>query len=121
MLDASDPRFVNEAAQRGIFAYITDRDPQELQSALDIVLRRFAEFHSLEGAFGRRAVIERAKGILMERHAIDEQRAFELLRDHSRHTGRKLIDVAHATSDMHTLLPAAPRPSRPAEQHGGSV
>jgi AmiR/NasT family two-component response regulator len=121
MLDASDPQFVNEAAQRGIFAYITDSDPQELQSALDIVLRRFAEFHSLEGAFGRRAVIERAKGILMERHAIDEQRAFELLRDHSRRGGRKLIDVAHATADMHTLLPAAPRPSRPAGQHGGSV
>lgn len=112
MLDASDPQFVNEAAQRGIFAYITDGDPQELQSALDIVLRRFAEFQSLEGAFGRRAVIERAKGILMERHAIDEERAFELLRDHSRHTGRKLIDVAHATTEMHTLLPAAPAPIR---------
>jgi response regulator NasT len=62
VLDASDPEFVNEAARRGIFAYITDGDPQELQSALDIVLRRFAEFQSLEGAFGRRAVIERAKG-----------------------------------------------------------
>jgi AmiR/NasT family two-component response regulator len=112
VLDASDPRFVNEAAQRGIFAYITDGDPQELQSALDIVLRRFAEFQSLEGAFGRRAVIERAKGVLMERHAIDEQRAFELLRDHSRHTGRKLIDVAQATVELHLLLPGAPGPLR---------
>jgi response regulator NasT len=112
VLDASDPQFVNEAAQRGIFAYITDGDPQELQSALDIVLRRFAEFQSLEGAFGRRAVIERAKGVLMERHAIDEQRAFELLRDHSRHTGRKLIDVAHATVELHLLLPGAPGPLR---------
>ena len=29
---------------------------------------RFTEYHDLEGAFGRRAVTERAKGILMERH-----------------------------------------------------
>ena len=108
VLDAGDPDFVNEAAQRGIFAYITHGDLQELQGALDIVLRRFAEFQSLEGAFGRRAVIERAKGILMERHAVDEQRAFELLRDHSRHTGRKLIDVAHAIAEMHMLLPGPP-------------
>jgi AmiR/NasT family two-component response regulator len=56
-------------------------------------------------------VIERAKGILMERHALDEQRAFELLRDHSRRTGRKLIDVARATAEMHTLLPGAPTTS----------
>ena len=33
------------------------------------MLRRFAEYRDLEGAFQRRAVTERAKGILMERHA----------------------------------------------------
>ena len=80
--------------------------------ALAGVLRRFAEFQSLEGASGRRAVIERAKGILMERHAIDEQRAFELLRDRSRHARRKLIDVAHATVELYLLLPGAPSPLR---------
>src|SRR5688572_26557504 len=46
----------------------------EWQSSIDIVLQRFAEFHALQGAFGRRALIERAKGILMERHAIDERK-----------------------------------------------
>ena len=51
-------------------------EPQELQSAIDVVLRRFAEYHNLEGAFGRRAVIERAKGILMERLGVDDQAAF---------------------------------------------
>jgi AmiR/NasT family two-component response regulator len=45
----------------------------------DIVLRRFAEYHDLQGAFGRRALTERAKGILMERHSISEENAFELL------------------------------------------
>jgi len=45
------------------------------------VLRRFAEYHDLQGAFGRRALTERAKGILMERHGIDEASAFEMLRE----------------------------------------
>ena len=69
------------------------------------MLRRFAEYHDLDGAFGRRAVIERAKGILMERHSIDEERAFDLLREHSRARNRKLLDLANAVVDGHRLLP----------------
>jgi response regulator NasT len=71
-------------------------------------LRRFTEYHDLEGAFGRRAVTERAKGILMERHSIDEPAAFELLREHARTTNRKLVDVAFAVADAHRLLPKQP-------------
>jgi response regulator NasT len=106
LLDAKDPEFVNEAAKRGIFAYVADGDSDQLQSSLDIVLRRFGEYHNLEGAFGRRAVTERAKGILMERHGLDEHAAFEMLRAHSRRTGRKLVDVAEAVVDSHLMLPA---------------
>src|SRR5918994_3740228 len=84
LLHEPDPRFVKEAAKRGVFAYITDRDGEEWQSSIDIVLRRFAEYQDLEGAFGRRAITERAKGILMERHAVDEARAFQMLRERSR-------------------------------------
>jgi response regulator NasT len=105
ILETNDPDFVNEAAKRGVFAYITDGDAEELQGAIDIVLRRFAEYHNLEGAFGRRALTERAKGILMERHRIDEKEAFELLRSHSRRSGRKLIEIAEAVATSHLLLP----------------
>jgi AmiR/NasT family two-component response regulator len=109
VLDVQDREFINEAAQRGIFAYIAHgNDPQEMQSAIDIVLRRFAEYHALEGAFGRRAVTERAKGILMERHDIDEQAAFALLRDQARRTNRKLVDIADAVVASRPMLPARP-------------
>ncbi|HEX5909751.1 MAG TPA: ANTAR domain-containing protein [Thermoleophilaceae bacterium] len=111
ILESNDPVFVNEAAKRGIFAYVSAGDPAELQSALDIVLRRFGEFHSLEGAFGRRAMTERAKGILMERHGVGEREAFELLRSHSRQTGRKLIEVAEAVATSYLLLPAPDKPA----------
>ena len=72
LLHARDPEFIREASKRGVFAHISDADVEDWQSSIDIVLRRFAEYQDLEGAFGRRALIERAKGVLMERHAIDE-------------------------------------------------
>jgi AmiR/NasT family two-component response regulator len=74
-----------------------DDDPKELQSALDIVLRRFAEYHNLEGAFGRRAMIERAKGILMAVYRINEQQAFDMLRSQSQRSGRKAARPAGGT------------------------
>jgi AmiR/NasT family two-component response regulator len=104
LLAADDPAYIHEAAKRGIFAYIVDTTPDELQSAIDITLQRFAEYHSLQGAFGRRAVIEQAKGILMSRHAIDADDAFERLRGHSQHNGHKVADVAQAIVDSHLLL-----------------
>lgn len=107
LLHAPDPAFVREASKRGVFAYITD-DDEQWQESIDIVLRRFAEYHDLEGAFGRRALTERAKGILMERHSVDEARAFAMLRDHARASNRKLIDVASAVVDGHRLLPREP-------------
>jgi AmiR/NasT family two-component response regulator len=105
LIHAPDPGFVREASRRGIFAYITDDDSNEWQSSIDIVLRRFTEYHDLQGAFGRRAVIERAKGILMERHSVDENGGFDLLRTHARKSNRKLVDVATAVVDGHALLP----------------
>ena len=104
LLSAEDPAYVREAAKRGVFAYIVDTTPEELQSAIDITLQRFTEYHNLQGAFGRRAVIEQAKGILMARRGIDADRAFEMLRDHSQHSGHKLNDVAAAVVDSHLLL-----------------
>src|SRR5581483_1933403 len=106
LLSTKNPSYVREAAKRGVFAYIVDTTPDELQSAIDITLQRFTEYHSLQGAFGRRAIIEQAKGILMARHAFTAERAFDLLRDHSQHTGRKVVDVAQAIVESHLLLAA---------------
>lgn len=105
VLAATDSSFVQEAAKRGIFAYVVEADQGALESALEIVLLRFAEYHGLEGAFGRRAVIERAKGILMERHQLDEREAFELLRQHARRNNQKIVEVSIAVIDGAVHLP----------------
>jgi AmiR/NasT family two-component response regulator len=105
LLDTTDESYVNEAAKRGVFAYVVmGGDSGELQNALDITLRRFAEFHNLEGAFGRRAIIEQAKGILMARNSIDADAAHQLLKTQSQSTGTKLSDVAQTITEAHLLL-----------------
>ena len=111
LLRRSDPEFVKEAAKRGAFAYIADGDPRSLQGSIEIVFRRFADYQDLKRAFERRAMTERAKGILMERHGIDEARAFELLRGSARRRNRKLIDVATAVVEGHPLLPKQSTPT----------
>jgi two-component system, response regulator / RNA-binding antiterminator len=112
LLTAEEPGYVREAAKRGVFAYIVDTTPDELQSAIDITLQRFTEYHNLQGAFGRRAVIEQAKGILMARNGIDADKAFAKLREHSQQNGQKLADVATAIVDSHLLLlPQDPPPA----------
>jgi AmiR/NasT family two-component response regulator len=122
LLAEEDAGFVRRAAERGIYAAVRDGDPNAIQSAIEIALRRHAEtarlvqqVGKLEGALERRAVIERAKGILMERHGIDDREAFDRMRGHARSHNRTVVDVASAVTDGHALLGTAPE-----ESAGGS-
>jgi response regulator NasT len=104
VLDGEDPDFIEAAARSGIFAYITSLDPEALRGAFDVAMRRFGQAAALEGALGRRAVIERAKGVLMERHSVDDGAAFEMLRERARASGCKVVEVSEAVLSAHPLL-----------------
>ena len=104
--------FVARAAERGISAWIEKISPEVVQGAIEVALRRYEEtqrletkVEQLESALDRRAIIERAKGILMERHSLDDRAAFELLRDHARSQSRRVVDVARTVTEGHALLP----------------
>jgi AmiR/NasT family two-component response regulator len=101
-----------KAADMGIAGYVDSWEPDDLKAAIEVALKRHRDEERLqakvsqrETALERRAVIARAKGILMERHSVDDRRAFELLRDHARSGGRRVIDVAQSVLDGHALLP----------------
>jgi diguanylate cyclase (GGDEF)-like protein len=49
-----DAEWISQAAERGVYAYIVDTRPEELQSAIDITLRRFSELQEMQGAFEQR-------------------------------------------------------------------
>ena len=106
-----DVEFVARAAERGISAWIESTTPEAVQGAIEVALRRYEEtarlqvkVDQLESALERRVMIERAKGILMERHGIDERAAFDLLRDHARAQSRRVAEIAVAVADGHALL-----------------
>jgi len=105
--------FVSAAAERGIDAFARPRFLAEVQGAIELALHRHAErarlserVEQLETALERRGTIERAKGILMERHGVDERQAFELLRQQARRSNRRVIDIALAVAEGHALLPS---------------
>jgi AmiR/NasT family two-component response regulator len=111
LLDREDSDFVAQAADRGIFAYARQETTESIQSAIEVAMRRWRDQHALneqverlEGALQRRALIERAKGILMERHDLDDRAAFGLLRDHARSNNRTVVDVSAAVTEGHALL-----------------
>jgi response regulator NasT len=114
LLDREDPDFVARAADRGIAAYARPVAPETVQGAIEVAIRRHAEAEALsqkvsqlETALARRGAIERAKGILMERHGIEERAAFDLLREHARSQRRTVLAVSEAVGDGHALLPKA--------------
>ena len=114
LVDVDHEGFVEQAAERGIDAVARPVTPEAVSGAIEVAVRRYAERRALsqevavlEGALARRSVIERAKGILMERHGIGEREAFERMRAHARSTNRPVVEIAQAVLDGHPLLPKA--------------
>ena len=104
--------FVRNAAERGIDAFARPQFDAEVQGAIELTMKRHEEMQrlndqveQLESALERRGTIERAKGILMERHGVDERQAFELLRQQARRSNRRVVELAGAVADGLALLP----------------
>ena len=107
--------FVARAAERGISAYFESNEPHHVQAAIEVAVHRYRDaarliekVDQLESALDRRAMIERAKGIVMERHSVGEREAFKRLREHARSGNRRVVDVARSVTEGHALLPARP-------------
>jgi hypothetical protein len=50
----------------------------------------------------------------MARHAVNADEAFDMLRHHSQHNGRKLVEIAEAIVESHLLLATrVPTPDQP--------
>lgn len=101
LLGDADAAFVEEAAARGLDAAASEQTADGLQSAIEVAVRRHAEraalseqVGQLEFALERRAVIERAKGRLMERHDLGEREAFEQLRAEARSRNMTVVSLA---------------------------
>lgn len=107
-----EPELVERAADAGAFAYLMKpADARDLEPTLRLARSRFQEFQTLcseiddlQEALRVRKLIERAKGILMQRHGLSEAEAFRRMQKRARDTNRKLGEVAEAVIAAEQLL-----------------
>lgn len=108
----SDSEHIRKAEASGALAYLVKPvNPEELPPTIDVAVARFREIQQLREKVGdlqetieSRKVIERAKGILMQRRQIGGEEAYELMRQWARERQRKVKDIAQAIVDAESLL-----------------
>jgi len=99
-----DRELVEQAAELPILAYlIKPVDEQELLATLEVATARFAEqqhlvrqANDLEERLESRKVVERAKGVLMQRESLSEREAYLRIQRHARQERRTMRQVAEA-------------------------
>ncbi len=107
-----DTSHVRAAIAAGVTAYVVaGLAPERVKPVLDVALARFEHEESLRRELAdartqlsERKVIERAKGIVMQRQGLSESEAFERLRKTAMDKGLKLADVAQRIVDVAELL-----------------
>ena len=107
-----DTSHVSEAVAAGVTAYIVDGlAPERIHPILTVAMARFrhqeallAELDSARGELQDRKVIDRAKGLLMQRQGLSEPEAYARLRKAAMNKGVKLADIAQQMVDMAELL-----------------
>ena len=108
----SDTRHVKDAVKAGVSAYIVaGLSAERIRPILDIAMARFEHEQELRQELADtktelkdRKVIDRAKGLLMERQGLSEQAAFEKMRKTAMDKGLKLAEVAQRMIDVIDLL-----------------
>jgi response regulator NasT len=103
-LPDADHDWVEQAITAGASAIVVGHDPDDLRIALRLAWQRARDRRAQEEAFGRRATIEQAKGLLMARYGVGSDQAFALLREHSQASNRRLGDLAGALVKAHVLM-----------------
>ena len=88
-IEHADIEWTVAAVSAGACGAVIGAGPESVRAAVHAACEHFAELRRLEEALERRAVIERAKGVLMATRGIGGEDAYILLRDHSRRTNQK--------------------------------
>jgi len=110
--DDSDTSHVRDAIAAGVTAYIVaGLEPERVKPVLDVALARFEyeeklrrELTEVRGQLADRKLLDRAKGLLMQRHQIGEPEAYARLRKAAMDKGLKMSEIAQRIVDAADLL-----------------
>lgn len=111
----TDDELIQRAKDVGVFGYLVKPvDANDLKGVIEIAMAKFDEFKKIkneledvEKALESRKFIERAKGILMDRHGLKEAEAMKKLQQMSCNKNKKIIDLAKEIIKADDLLNGA--------------
>lgn len=100
----NEPELVEQASETGALAYLMKPFRKEdIAPALEVAVRRFRQIQSqtkeiddLKESLETRKIIERAKGILMDRHGMTEDEAFKRIHFQARNQNKKMREIAQS-------------------------
>ncbi len=109
-----DEELIVAALRAGVSAYVAgETDLARVRGVMRVATARFREYQALREeleetreALAERKVIERAKGLLMQRRRLNEQDAYSTLRRQAMNSGQPLIQVAQSVLDYAEMLKA---------------
>ena len=98
-----DDEQIKRATVAGVYGYLHKPvDEYQLQAEISVVMERHREYLRLKQELNNtkvsleeRKIIERAKGIVMDKMGLKEAEAFSFLQKKSRDKNIKLINIAH--------------------------
>ena len=101
-VDESDSESIRAAVRAGVAAYVVNgAGPERIRPLLELACARFEQLQALKSELERaqstlaeRKIIEKAKGILMQKRGISEDDAFRALRKMAMSQGIRVVEVA---------------------------
>ncbi len=109
-----DSKVIAKSVKAGVTAYIVDgKDVSRIRPIIDVAMARFnecfavrKELAQVKGKLSERAIIEKAKGLLIEHKQMTEDLAYQTMRKMAMDQGKKISIVAHEICDVIAALSA---------------
>ncbi|MCX8052213.1 MAG: response regulator [Armatimonadetes bacterium] len=107
----SDKDLIERAKDAGVFGYLVKPfQESDLLPAIEIAIARYLEMQELESTVGdleqkleTRKLVDRAKGILMDRFKMSEADAFRRIQQQSMNQRRSMKEIAEAIIIAHEI------------------
>ncbi len=107
----SQKDLIERAKEAGVFGYlIKPFQESDLLPAIEIAIARYLEMQELEATVGNletkletRKIVDRAKGILMDKYTMSEADAFKRIQQQSMNQRRSMKEIAEAIIIAHEI------------------
>ncbi len=107
----SQKDLIERAKEAGVYAYLVKPfQESDLMPAIEIAISRYLEQHdlteqlgSLEQKLETRKLVDRAKGILMDKYQMNEAEAFRRIQQQSMNQRRSMKEIAEALIIAHEI------------------